>query len=442
MPASLTTRPHPSQASPAPSTPSLIPPSSPRITSIDALRGLVMFTMIFVNDIAGAPHVPGWMKHYSDTAEGSGMTFVDVVFPAFLFIVGMSIPFALGARLTRGEPAWRILAHVLLRTLSLLAIGILMVNAESGPSPAQAGISRTTWAALLFAAAILAFCTLSPRTHPPAARARTYAIATIALRLLGVATLIVLAFIYRTDRGDRLITLHASWPPLSIRTQWYGILGLIGWAYLVASLAYLCFRTHRTALLGCTALLMSLFVADRAGAFNGLWLRKIVSVGEVLGSQASITVAGLLLATILLTPDTAAPSARARFTLLFILAFAAAALLLHRPYGIIKNEATPAWCLWACAITACLWLLFYFLADVWRLSFLTKPFAIAGQNVLLAYLLSDGVGPWLDSAHLGHGYDALAEPNLLHAVTRSAGVAVVILTLTALLNRFGFRLKL
>src|SRR6266566_181553 len=105
-----------------------------RITSIDALRGLVIFTMIFVNDIAGAKRTPWWMKHYSDNFKGSGMTFVDLVFPAFLFIVGMSIPIALGARIARGERMWKLILHVLLRTVSLLVVGILMVNSESGPS--------------------------------------------------------------------------------------------------------------------------------------------------------------------------------------------------------------------------------------------------------------------------------------------------------------------
>src|SRR3954467_15015896 len=88
------------------------PPAAPasRITSIDALRGFVMFTMIFVNDLAGAPHklVPDWMVHFSDRHRGgSGMTFVDLVFPGFLFIVGMSIPFALGSRLNKGEAVWK-----------------------------------------------------------------------------------------------------------------------------------------------------------------------------------------------------------------------------------------------------------------------------------------------------------------------------------------------
>src|SRR5690242_17820252 len=60
----------------------------PRITSIDALRGFVMFMMIFVNDLAGAGKiVPDWMVHFSDRhRRGSGMTFVDLVFPAFLFM--------------------------------------------------------------------------------------------------------------------------------------------------------------------------------------------------------------------------------------------------------------------------------------------------------------------------------------------------------------------
>src|ERR1022692_252822 len=111
--------------------PSHTPTTQPtRITSIDALRGFVMFMMIFVNDLSGAGKiVPDWMLHFSDRhPKGSGMTFVDLVFPAFLFIVGMSVPFALGGRMAKGEPFLRTLGHVAVRTISLLLIGILMVH--------------------------------------------------------------------------------------------------------------------------------------------------------------------------------------------------------------------------------------------------------------------------------------------------------------------------
>jgi len=397
--------------------------------------------MIFVNDIAGAEHLPAWLKHYNDGRAGSGMTFVDLVFPAFLFIVGMSIPFAFAARLARGRSAWRLLPHVLLRTVSLLAIGILMVNTESGPPKHASPLSRTAWAALLYVAAILSFCTIGGQSSDPAKR-RPLKIITAALRLLGVATLCWLALVYRSDHGNRLLTFHSAWPVVSVRTQWYGILGLIGWAYLVGSIGYLLFRQNRLALLACMTLLLCLFGANLAGAFKHLWLARIVSIGEALGSHPSITVAGILLATILQTPDTTTHRKRLRFAALFALACAAAALLLEPVYGISKNDATPAWCLWACAVTAILWLLFYLVTDVLHLPATVKPFTIAGQNVLLAYLLSEGLEYWLSLMHLGDWYGDLAQRNLACAVARSTICAVIVLTATALLNRLGFKLKL
>src|SRR2546423_15699493 len=80
------------------------PSPSPRVWSVDVLRGLVMFTMVFVNDVAGVDAAPWWMKHYEESGRGkNGMTFVDVVFPAFLFIVGLSIPLAVEARRAQGD---------------------------------------------------------------------------------------------------------------------------------------------------------------------------------------------------------------------------------------------------------------------------------------------------------------------------------------------------
>ena len=72
---------------------------SNRILSIDIFRGLTIFLMVFVNDLAGVSDIPAWMKHVP--ADFDGMTFVDVVFPAFLFIVGMAVPFAVKNRLER-----------------------------------------------------------------------------------------------------------------------------------------------------------------------------------------------------------------------------------------------------------------------------------------------------------------------------------------------------
>ena len=56
-----------------------------RILSIDAFRGITILVMIFVNELAGIHDIPEWMKHMP--ADADAMSFVDVVFPAFLFIV-------------------------------------------------------------------------------------------------------------------------------------------------------------------------------------------------------------------------------------------------------------------------------------------------------------------------------------------------------------------
>src|ERR1043165_1089276 len=120
---------------------------STRIHSIDVLRGLTILIMMFVNDLHGVKGAPPWMKHIHPS-DSDGMTFVDVVFPAFLFIVGMSIPFAIGRRLERGERQAAVWRHILSRVLGLLVIGFFMVNSEtmskSGP------LSPPVWELLMY----------------------------------------------------------------------------------------------------------------------------------------------------------------------------------------------------------------------------------------------------------------------------------------------------
>ena len=406
--------------------------STPRVVSIDALRGFVMFTMIFVNDLAGAPKsvVPDWMVHFSDRHKhGSGMTFVDLVFPGFLFIVGMSIPFALGGRLNKGEPVWKVFGHVVLRTLALLAIGILMVNGES-PAEASPSWAPDLWNYTMFLSAIFAFCAMAPRAKESSApSSRFWRVSSLILRLAGIAGMIYCALTFQGENGRHVI----NFSPFSINTEWYGILGIIGWAYLLASTVFLCCRNHRTALLGCLALLLCLYPADRKGLFDNFWLNHLVGIGEV-GAHASIVVAGVLLAGALLAADTATVWARTRFVLLTAAGFSVAAALLNGLYGISKNNATPSWCLWSCAVTSLLWLGFYFVTDVRPVKWIARPLSIAGQNVLLAYLLSE----MLPSPFgMVHPFDSLA-----WHVFRCLAWACVLLWLTARLNRVGFRLRI
>ena len=99
-----------------------------RIRSIDLLRGVDVLLMLFVNEVAGVTGAPSFLRHKGPADDG--MTITDLVFPAFLFIVGMAIPMALGARLRRGETPLQVLRHVVARSAALVVVGVLMVNAE------------------------------------------------------------------------------------------------------------------------------------------------------------------------------------------------------------------------------------------------------------------------------------------------------------------------
>src|SRR4029450_11138629 len=101
-----------------------------RLRSLDVLRGLDVLLMLFVNEMAGVPGTPAFLLHKH--AADDGMTVTDVVFPAFLFITGMALPFAVGRRLGAGASRAAVWRHVAVRAVSLLLLGVLMI--KRGPA--------------------------------------------------------------------------------------------------------------------------------------------------------------------------------------------------------------------------------------------------------------------------------------------------------------------
>ncbi len=97
-------------------------PSSGRLFSLDAFRGLTIAGMVLVNNPGSWAHVYAPLAH----AEWHGWTPTDLIFPYFLFIVGVAIPFSLGRRLDGGAARRDLLPRVARRSLVLIAIGLAM----------------------------------------------------------------------------------------------------------------------------------------------------------------------------------------------------------------------------------------------------------------------------------------------------------------------------
>jgi predicted acyltransferase len=92
-----------------------------RLTTLDVFRGITIALMILVND-------PGGDAYYSflQHATWNGLTFADIVFPFFIFIVGATIPFSFARRIDRGASKRKLFVIVVRRTLILFALGLLI----------------------------------------------------------------------------------------------------------------------------------------------------------------------------------------------------------------------------------------------------------------------------------------------------------------------------
>lgn len=317
--------------------------------------------MVFVNELAGIRDIPAWMKHAH--AKDDWMTFVDVVFPAFLFIAGMSIPFALNNRLKKGDSFWGLQKHILWRTIGLLVLGLFMVNAESSHGgPSTMPISIDLWALLFFACAILVWNVYTFKN-----KTTVYF-----LRGSGIAGLIVLALIFR---GGNDGTEY-------LRPRWWGILGLIGWSYLFSCIFYQLFRARVAGLIGVIVFCTAVFIATRYFGWNDYPAKNATHI--------AIMCSGIIASLIFFDEDKQASTGK-RYTQIFIFAVALfiAGFILRPYYQISKIYATPTWGFYCSAICCLLYAFLYWLVDIKGWKRWTSFFRPAASNPLLTYIIPD-----------------------------------------------------
>lgn len=389
-----------------------------RVVSIDIFRGLTILVMVFVNDLAGVEGLPWWTYHIPQGENG--MTYVDVVFPAFLFIVGMAIPLAIGKRRSKGDSWTRLVYHTFVRALSLVAIGLLIMNGRE-VDPASTGIGYGAWNALMFVGVILLW-----NLYPDASGTKKFLFN--AMKGSGLLLLIMLLVIYRREVDDEIkwVNLHT-----------WSILGLIGWAYLSVVLIYLLVKGSFLWLSLSFVLMVILNVASKAGYMG--FLHDIPDllwpVGD--GAHASITMAGVLLSRIFLNSDIAKSlSGKFIYGVLMglIMLISGWALM---PFGLAKIGATPSWCLYSSAICVFIFMLLYWIVDIKKYSSWAGFMKPAGSNPLLTYILPDIYYAVFGLYH----FDQIAGAGL-PGVLRALLFSLLILGVSWILTRLRIRLQL
>lgn len=388
-----------------------------RIASIDTFRGLTVLVMLFVDNLGFVKGLPWWTYHMP--LGNNGMTYVDMVFPAFLFVMGASIPLAVDRKVAAGDSNGKVWLHNLHRSLSLVALGLFIANAPQVDLQ-HAGISAVWWAILGFVGIALFWGV----HHSPSANKRLHRV----MKYAGLLILAVLLIAFRRiTQGGQVAWLDFS--------DWE-ILGLLGWAYLLVSSLYLLLKKNLMALMASLVLLSALNALSTVGWLG--WLRRLPPYAQPFeAGLSSITMAGLI-AYLIIVEGKITRNFRAKilWTSGYASILAGAAYLLT-PLGISKLRDTPAWCLYCAAANTIILLLLYGISDTGFTAIRARFVQVIGANALLAYMLA---------------YVAYFNPTLFrltadgtegwYGVTRALLFTGLIFAITIVLARFKFRLQL
>ena len=338
--------------------------SSQRILSIDIVRGLTLLLMLFVNDLY-MPGVPAWLGHTEMNFDGMGLA--DWVFPSFLFMVGISIPYAIEARRRRGASDLQIAGHILWRTLSLICIGVALLNAGR-INPEMTGITSSTWRWLFFL-----FLFMLWNNYPRESR---YDLIFKILRAAGFIGIVVLLAIFRAGTPEDPQWLVASW---------WGILGLIGWGYVVAALTSLATRGSLIGAVVVWAVFFALNCISSAGLND--WATSLRTIlGTVLqGNTPMIVLTGLVTGTYLMRSQH--DKRRKMWTMVVAgVVSIAAGFVLRNWYIISKILATPSWGLICNGISLLVLAFVFYRTDICGRTRFTSLLETTGRNSMTTYL--------------------------------------------------------
>ena len=341
-----------------------------RIISIDVFRALTMVLMIWVNDFWTLKSIPKWLKHAATGEDYLG--FSDVIFPWFLFVMGMSIPFAFEDRIKKGETIIVMWAHIVLRSIALIVMGLFHMNMEMYNN--ETSFFTKPIYVIISTSAFFMIWNMYPQTDQKKQNLFK------ALRITGVLILIgmFLSFSGKSYDGQEI----------GFETHWWGILGLIGWVYLIAGSAFLFIKNSLVGVFVAFFVCLALNIISSSGIPYNIFSWQSDHWIPGSGGLQALTFGGIIVSLFLIENRNKDNIKRLYITLCcFGLISLSSGLLLRNYFVLNKNLGTPTWILISLSTAVFLFIFLHWLSDVKKILAWYKYINIAGTATLTCYLI-------------------------------------------------------
>jgi len=348
-----------------------------RNIAIDIFRALTMFVMIFVNDFWKIHDVPHWLEHAKWGEDFMGLS--DVVFPCFLFVVGMSVPLAIENRYSKGYSAESTFGHIFSRTFALLVMGAFITNPEAGLHPEVSYRIGIYW--ILMVVAFILIWNRYPK-GTGLQKERRYKL----LQFAGVLILLYLAITFRDPDGK------------VFSAGWWGILGAIGWSYLLCATIYVFLRDDLKRLFLAWLIFVAICILgskmrETYGGEALLALPRpnfyhdllgVLHIGN--GALPAFTMGGMILSLVVMRYREVSARKKLLFTLVVMGLFLLAGAVSRHFWILAKLGATPPWVFYVTAIATGTYMLLEGLVKAGKTSWF-KVIIPAGTATLTTYLV-------------------------------------------------------
>jgi len=397
-----------------------------RNAAIDILRALTMLLMVFVNDFWSVSGIPEWMLHAKRDQDMLGLS--DVVFPCFLFVVGMSVPFAIERRFSKGLSGISTVGHILTRSLALLLMGVFIVNTGAGFSP-NLPLSRPVYNILMVVGFMLVW-----NAYPHSNNSRVKLLYTL-LKAVGILLLFYLAVIFR-DANEGVF-----------QARWWGILGLIGWTYLICAFVYLFTRDRLKYLVPVwlVFIVLCILISTIRDSEPLLNLPKEHFLHECLrilhignGALPAFTMGGIILSLIATKYKHTNNRKKIIATLIIVACLTLAGFISRKFWIISKLQETPTWVFYCSAIAVGVYAMIYTLVEKGKAHWF-NIIKVAGTATLTCYLVPFIVYSLLDIT-------GIKLPDWLTTdfvgILKCAAYSFMVVGITYLLGRIYIKLKI